>query len=225
MQRIYKTKKISKPLSQYKNASKGINYNWNCFQKPFKENQKKILIREQGGICAYCMQKIEIKSIKIEHIKPQHCCRESEKLSHKNMLAVCQGTSDANTHCDTFRGELSPEKQIMQINPLIKKHKYRQNVIFKNGELEYKGNKIINNEISEKLNLNCSSLVEKRQKTEQGYIEALQVRNFDGSLKSCKKELLRLTQRKIPFKRRKYDDFCTLKISVIKERISYIKKL
>jgi uncharacterized protein (TIGR02646 family) len=222
MQRIYKLTKISDPLQKYKITCNGINYNWDCFQNPLKREQKKYLIKEQGGICAYCMQIIDIQNNKIEHIKPRHFCSESEKLSHKNMLAVCKGISDSYKHCDTFRGDLQPKKQVMKINPTKKKHNYNKNIRFNDGKIQCTDS-TINKEISEKLNLNCKNLVEKRQKAEEGYIEGLEIKGFDGSLKACRKELLRLTQRKIPLKKRRYDEFCLIKINIIKERISIIK--
>lgn len=222
MQRIYKAKKTSNPLYNYKNVSNGIDYNWECFRNPHKKEQKKYLIMEQGGICAYCMQEITICNNKIEHIKPRSFCCNSEKLSHRNMLAVCKGFSDTDKHCDTFRGNLQPkEKQLMKINPLKKRHNYSTIIKFSDGKI-YSLDKTINEEISKKLNLNCKSLIEKRKKVEEGYIEGLQIKRINESLKSCKKELLRLTQRKIPLKYRKYDEFCMVKINIIKERISII---
>ena len=210
-------------MFRFKTQCNGLNYNWECFQNPLKKEQKKCLIAEQGGICAYCMQKVTIRNNKIEHIKPRHDCCNSEKLSHKNMIAVCNGISDTDKHCDTFRGNLSPNsKQTMKINPLKKKHNYRNIIRFIDGKIKC-FDRTINKEISEKLNLNCDSLVEKRRKAEEGYIEGLLMKGFDGSLKACKRELLRITQRKIPCKKRKYDEFCTIKLNIIKDKIAIIK--
>lgn len=61
------------------------------------------LIKEQGGLCAYCMCAIpeidkrtgKIKKATIEHIIPQSATRNTEdwklELKYSNFLAVCSG--------------------------------------------------------------------------------------------------------------------------------------
>jgi len=55
-----------------------------------KETIKECLIQEQHGLCAYCMQPIQIKSTKIEHWKPLSKNTE-DALDYENMLGVCYG--------------------------------------------------------------------------------------------------------------------------------------
>lgn len=77
------------------------------------------LLREQGGLCAYCMARINIATIHIEHWVPQkgehyadqYTQEECDKLAidYRNMLGVCpggEGRSDKYTTCDRHRKNL-----------------------------------------------------------------------------------------------------------------------
>ena len=80
------------------------------------------LVREQGGLCAYCMSRIEagwrgsIQDAHVEHILPQSKSAHGEDVDYGNMLAVCEGKhgeSRASWSCDRSRGNAS-----MTVNPL-----------------------------------------------------------------------------------------------------------
>ncbi|MBR6835780.1 MAG: hypothetical protein IKM72_07225 [Oscillospiraceae bacterium] len=83
------------------------------------------LVREQGGLCAYCMCRIPerkgMPSCTIEHIVPQSECKNNPEkaIDYRNMLAVCSGnrnaTSDADKTCDARR-----KNQKLNLNPLDK---------------------------------------------------------------------------------------------------------
>src|ERR1035437_7685653 len=100
MKQIIKSEEDPQALVDYRNDSNGVNYTWASFQKPYKSNYKAYLLKEQGHICAYCMQRISLDNSKIEHLKPRHACSETEKLDDSNMVAVCLGVTDAEHHCD-----------------------------------------------------------------------------------------------------------------------------
>ena len=96
-----------------KNAQPGklIKYKSNFgakFDGPeFTETKKAIrtsLLKEQGFLCAYCMVSLEENplSTKIEHWHSQKKY-PAEDLEYKNMLAVCLGKSNGETHCDTAK--------------------------------------------------------------------------------------------------------------------------
>lgn len=48
------------------------------------------LIREQGGICCYCMKRIDLSSSHIEHFLPKSK-REDIDLDYSNLFASCNG--------------------------------------------------------------------------------------------------------------------------------------
>lgn len=84
------------------------------------------LIREQGGICAYCMRRIpeerkrkdmrQFVPCSIEHIIPESRTDEAQRLDYRNMIAVCSGNRNGQNSektCDASRGNLD-----LQLNPL-----------------------------------------------------------------------------------------------------------
>ncbi len=85
-----------------------------------KKELKESLLKEQGYLCAYCMSRITVDTMKVEHWSPQHSGTGQEKTSleakekernlsidYKNMLAVCRGNEGSpktEQHCDTQKG-------------------------------------------------------------------------------------------------------------------------
>ena len=94
------------------------------------------LIKEQHGLCAYCMRRIKnsddniIPTTTIEHYKPKSNSKYFDlTLDYKNMLAVCSGGRDKNAGkkflcCDASKGD-----QEIRINPFnhsdIEKIRYK----------------------------------------------------------------------------------------------------
>jgi uncharacterized protein (TIGR02646 family) len=77
---------------------------------PWKHELRRALLREQGALCCYCMNRIELESLRIEHLRPQHEHR-AQQLTHRNLLAACPGGQDNPTHeqrdirhCDVRKG-------------------------------------------------------------------------------------------------------------------------
>lgn len=74
-----------------------------------KDDVEESLLEEQGWLCAYCMRRIDVKSMHIEHYHAQHAgTDEDDELSvrYDNMLAVCdggRGMPRALQTCDTHR--------------------------------------------------------------------------------------------------------------------------
>jgi uncharacterized protein (TIGR02646 family) len=71
----------------------------------FKIRQQ--LAEEQGYICCYCQQRIDIKEgiqplMKLEHFKPKNRYPELS-LDYKNFLAACLGNTEGQTHCDSCK--------------------------------------------------------------------------------------------------------------------------
>ena len=87
------------------------------------------LIKEQYGLCAYCMCRIfyadELKrNIQIEHFTPQSDTDlgTAKSLDYKNMLGVCDGgiahnkrneiAGKENLSCDAYKGD-----KVLSLNP------------------------------------------------------------------------------------------------------------
>jgi uncharacterized protein (TIGR02646 family) len=92
---------------------------WAGLGAPDREPIRTALIRDQGGLCAYCQRRISLDTdpttgrsqMKIEHWTPR-ATSDEHHLTWSNLLGVCMGTSmeSADTpghvtqHCDSSRG-------------------------------------------------------------------------------------------------------------------------
>ena len=70
---------------------------------------RRALVREQGGLCCYCMGRIrdDATAMKIEHWRCQRRHR-SRELDYRNLLAACtggEGRRGREQHCDTKKGD------------------------------------------------------------------------------------------------------------------------
>ena len=72
-----------------------------------KHGLRDVLIEEQGGLCCYCMRRISVPNMKIEH----WACQQRyphKQLEYQNLLAACDGGEGAAKHlqhCDTRSGD------------------------------------------------------------------------------------------------------------------------
>ncbi|MCA9705815.1 MAG: TIGR02646 family protein [Myxococcales bacterium] len=81
-----------------------------------KQELREALVREQGGLCCYCMTRIEAKpeAMKIEHWAPQSLA-PSRQLDYANLLGACLGGQlppgkgrqalPRHLHCDSAKGD------------------------------------------------------------------------------------------------------------------------
>lgn len=117
-----------------------------------KDDIRKHLLEEQGHLCAYCMRRIDMKHMKIEHWYPEDLLSDLECLDYKNMLGACEGhitgTKGCDDTCDTHKGNA-----VITVNPhdenTIKKVNYRTAT----GEI-YSDDEDIQRDLDEILNLN-----------------------------------------------------------------------
>lgn len=75
---------------------------------PVKDELRSALVKEQHGLCAYCMSRIEAEAskMKVEHWKCQDHNPELQ-LNYGNLLGVCKGHEGAapkDQTCDTRKG-------------------------------------------------------------------------------------------------------------------------
>lgn len=76
------------------------------------------LLKEQGGLCAYCMRGINEAGAHVEHIVPQSRGAGGDdpaSVDYQNMLAVCDGFAGEHIGltCDKSRGDTA-----LVVNPL-----------------------------------------------------------------------------------------------------------
>ena len=169
-------------------------------KKPLKDQVRDALMREQGHLCAYCMRRLpderiteedaDLKDIYIEHwkaISAERTSSENKGLDYNNMLAVCSGNEKAPETtgkrkrrfftCDKKRGNAA-----LTINPLdlatLETIYYSSD-----GRIE-STDKVINDDINTRLNLNCSSEAVTLPQNRKSVLDAIQadVLSQDGDL-------------------------------------------
>lgn len=156
-----------------------------------KQELRESLWREQGGICAYCMKKIEANgtSMKIEHFQARN---EANELVYKNLLAVCHGGDRGlaeHQTCDTRKGDKE-----LHVSPLDKAT--MQRIYYSNGGEIFIDDSSLQQELNLILNLNDEDLIYNRQKVLRAYQRGLKKfkRRFNNEF--WKKEYNRFSTKK-----------------------------
>ncbi len=182
-----------------------------------KDELRKSLVAEQGGICCYCMQRIhpEVDKMKVEHWNPQGSGKD---LAYQNLLGACMGREGEPKHlqhCDTRKGNtllrlLDPISKSPNCEDLVK---YR-----KDGKI-VPGNKYqeeVKKELVETLNLNNQRLTQNRAKAIDAAIDIIQKY-------SSKKEKVRQALKKWESKNSRgyYQPYCQVVIYFLKR---FLKK-
>ena len=88
---------------------------------PYKEEWSKVLLKEQGYLCAYTLRRIKLGELKKEHLNPQNGTIKND-LSYKNIVAVCKGNEGYKpeyTYADTRKGNQELDKRLYPTNPKI----------------------------------------------------------------------------------------------------------
>ncbi|MBI5535127.1 MAG: hypothetical protein HY898_20540 [Deltaproteobacteria bacterium] len=143
-----------------------------------KERIRKALVREQGWLCCYCMQRIEplAHRMNVEHWASQRR-HEERALDWTNLLGACKGepqATQAAQHCDLRKGDseiqLDPQKRV-HIDTLS---------FTADGEL-ISSDAVLQADITERLNLNAVNLRNLRRTAVQAAQRALE-RKYSGPL-------------------------------------------
>ena len=152
-----------------------------------REDVYTALLKEQGGLCAYCMCRITAENIHIEHWVPQkgefyadeYTQEECDKLTidFRNMLGVCpggRGLPPSKTTCDTHRQNahivVNPQRQLA-----IDSLKYGRDGTISSTD------KQINDDISITLNLNEITLCANRKSAWNACLDTLQKQRRTGT--------------------------------------------
>jgi len=155
----------NEPVSLIKYRTTTPNPTYSGYPNP--SDLKQALLKEQGNICGYCMQRISIElnqnnkpKIEVEHIKSQKNYPD-KSLDYNNMVGVCNGNSRGIEHCDK-------SKKAFELKKLIPTNKNCENLITysTSGYINSKSkNKEVENDINTVLKLNNQNLVEIRKNT------------------------------------------------------------
>jgi len=127
-----------------------------------KAGLRATLVREQHGICCYCMGRIRESNgaMKIEHWR----CRTrfvEDELVYANLLGACmggEGCPACQQHCDTRKGDRD-----LKWNPANLNHRIESRVRYKfNGSIT-SNNQEFARQLDEVLNLNLAWLMNNRK--------------------------------------------------------------
>lgn len=126
---------------------------------PVKADIRTQLLKEQGYICAYCMQRIvdDQSTTKVEH---WHCQNNypNEQLRYTNMLAVCSGNTQGCLHCDTKKANHD-----IKYNPAEPTHRIESKIKYSTGGEIQSEELDFNQQLNDLLGLNCSRFIENRK--------------------------------------------------------------
>jgi uncharacterized protein (TIGR02646 family) len=135
------------------------NANYNDYRE--KDDLRQVLWAEQGGLCAYCIQRIQsatLDKMKIEHFKAESQFPDLQ-LDYFNLLAVCKGNENSNEK--SYKCDKSKKDAIIQLNPTNKT--MTDTIRFlKNGYIE-SVNMSYNEELNDILRLNINQLIQIRK--------------------------------------------------------------
>lgn len=201
------------------------------FDGSYKKDIREALVKEQGGLCAYCMKRIKAHETDkkgkylthIEHYQSQENYPELS-LKYANMLAVCNGNEGqpkTKQHCDKSKGSKN-----LIINPLDKSCEQLVKFLGNGKILVDDNNSKIKRDIEEALNLNESGLVNSRKVALDVAINNLASQNKKSgkggwSIAALKKERAKWVK---PNKDGNYKAFCQAVISYLDKKINSSQK-
>lgn len=162
-----------------------------------KDDLEKTLLEEQDNLCAYYQQKINQNNMQVEHHCEQSICngtngQPDRRLDYTNLLAVCQGKSGTDLHCDSKKATDEVRKYLpMEILPTIKEH--IATIIYSGSGKLSSSNSEFQEEIENVLNLNLDYLKSLRKERWNGIFKF----SMNAKKKINTKKMQRLLEKEI----------------------------
>lgn len=134
---------------------------WGSLDSGEKDATLRALLRDQGGLCAYCTRRISERSAHVEHVVPQSAVAlgdDPASVDYKNLLAVCDGFegSEAGLTCDRARGNAP-----LSVDPL--KPETLESIRYRRDGVIFSENPEVEEDLNRTLSLNQSLLVRNRR--------------------------------------------------------------
>jgi len=135
-----------------------------------KDSLRGALVRDQRGLCCYCMTRVEPTGagMKIEHWRCQSR-HENLELSYSNLLAAClggHGQPEDRQHCDTRKGERD-----LKFNPADPAHRIEQRVRYGLDGTIASSDPEFDDQLNDVLGLNLLVLKNQRKGVLRGILE------------------------------------------------------
>lgn len=153
MKQIVKSKQPNS-LGKYK-KNIGAEYDGADFS-PVKKDIKNSLLKEQGYLCAYCMQRICFDEMKVEHFFSQSKYKDKQ-LDYKNFLGCClggMGERAKDQTCDTKKGN-----EDIAYSPSNNRHRIDNKIHYTHDGYIKSNDSKFNEDINTRLNLNNSRFI------------------------------------------------------------------
>ncbi len=200
-----------------------------------KNDIREALIQEQGGICAYCMKRINNKRntelnkyyTEIEHYRSQDVYNGQDgkadlRLNYQNMLGVCNGNSGQPTnklHCDKSKDTEQNKKFLpLKIDPLKPSCEYL--VQFRGNGVVFSTNEEIDVELTKVLNLNEENLVKNRKIAIDFAIQSINTKQKKKKVKKWSIAMIREEQNKwAKLYNTGYKEYCQAVINYLDKKL------
>lgn len=140
-----------------------------CLTKECKAALKESLLKEQGALCCYCMKRIFVDTMRVEHWR----CQERHpalQLEYDNLLAACAGRighlPDVQDICDVRKGnkDLKYNPAADDVERLLT---YKKDGTIVSSDPEFE------EQLHSVLNLNCALLQRNRQAVFDGFVSSV----------------------------------------------------
>ena len=216
MKHIVKIKN-SEPKSLIDYRQKTPNATYEGFQE--KHDLREALLKQQGYICAYCMNRIENDRnlTKIDHYLSQKEYPKKQ-LEYGNFLACCDGGEGKDfefQHCDTRK----KNDELRVLNPYNVKCetliKYRSN-----GEI-FSDNKDADFDLNEILNLNTEFVLDRRRRSLEDVVQELIKRKSKGTW--AKATLEKEIEKHKTKRNGKYRKYCQIIIFYLTKKLNKLQ--
>ena len=127
-----------------------------------KDDLRTSLVREQRGLCCYCMSRIhpDHQSMKIEHWQSQKH-HPGKQLNYRNLLGACHGGHGqraSNQHCDTKKGD-----KALKWNPANPANRIENRVRFDPDGTIWADDAVFHHQLDDVLGLNVPKLRQNRE--------------------------------------------------------------
>src|SRR5437879_1358904 len=125
-----------------------------------KDDLRRALVAEQGAICCYCMQRITVQNMKIEHWASQQR-HPDRQLEYRNLLAACgggEGAAQHLQHCDKHKGN-----DDLRIHPADPTHNCENLIRYQADGVIYSDEARTDRDLDKLLNLNLQRLANNRK--------------------------------------------------------------
>ncbi len=135
-----------------------------------KDGLRAALVRDQRGLCCYCMNRVEPtgSGMKVEHWRCQSR-HQALDLAYSNLLAAClgeQGLPPDKQHCDTRKGERD-----LKFNPADPNHRIEHRIRFEMDGSIGSSDTEFDAQLNDVLNLNLPLLKNRRRGVLTGILD------------------------------------------------------